>query len=323
MGARLALDAPLGALRLRRRRRLPAQGLSRPEGSLGVPPRLPGRGRAGPAGDEPLALAREHLPRREGQRGRSVRGRHDGLRDHPRALRDCLRAAEVLGQDAEFRAGSSAQLDRLPPYQVGKHGQLQEWLKDFDEAEPGHRHVSQLFALHPGHSITLRATPELARRRRVSLERRLRHGGGGRAGAGRGSSTSSRGSATASVRTRTCTTLLAKSTPAQPVRHPPAVPDRRQFRRHGRNRRDAAAEPRGRARSSAGAAAGLADGRVTGLRARGGFEVDLAWKDGVLERAVVRSRRGEPCRVRYGQRTVQLETRAGGVMTLDATLGTR
>ena len=70
-------------------------------------------------------------------------------------------------------------LDRLPPYQIGKHGQLQEWLKDFDEAEPGHRHVSHLFALHPGHSITLRGTPELAQAARVSLERRLAHGGGG------------------------------------------------------------------------------------------------------------------------------------------------
>ena len=86
-GRRLALDAPLRALRLRRRPRVPAQGVSRDEGGLGVPARLPGRGRAGPAGDEPLALARERLPRREGQRGRPLRGRHDGLRDHPRALR--------------------------------------------------------------------------------------------------------------------------------------------------------------------------------------------------------------------------------------------
>ena len=65
------------------------------------------------------------------------------------------------------------------------------------------------------------------------------------------------------------------------------------------------------------------DGSVTGLRARGGFEVDLAWKRGALERAVVRSRRGEPCKVRYGERTVQLETRTGGVITLDGTLQTR
>ena len=62
------------------------------------------------------------------------------------------------------------------------------------------------------------------------------------------------------------------------------------------------------------------DGSVTGLRARGGFEVDLAWKRGALERAVVRSKRGGRVPVRYGERTVPLETRAGGAITLDGAL---
>jgi alpha-L-fucosidase 2 len=62
---------------------------------------------------------------------------------------------------------------------------------------------------------------------------------------------------------------------------------------------------------------------VTGLRARGGFEVDLAWKGGVLERALVRSTWGEACTVRYGQRAVPLKTRAGEVITLNGALQIR
>lgn len=90
----------------------------------------------------------------------------------------CLAASEALGVDAAFRAQLEQATARLAPPQIGKHGQLQEWLEDFDEPEPGHRHMSHLFALHPGNQITLRGTPELARAARVSLERRLAGGGG-------------------------------------------------------------------------------------------------------------------------------------------------
>ncbi|MBI1765770.1 MAG: glycoside hydrolase family 95 protein [Acidobacteria bacterium] len=89
-----------------------------------------------------------------------------------------IEASEVLGIDAEFRQRVAATRAKLPPLQIGKHGQLQEWLADYDEPDPGHRHISQLFALHPGNQITLRGTPELAKAARTTLERRLQAGSG-------------------------------------------------------------------------------------------------------------------------------------------------
>jgi alpha-L-fucosidase 2 len=82
------------------------------------------------------------------------------------------------GPDAEFKAQIQAAVKRLPPFKVGNTGALQEWNEDYGETEPGHRHISHLFALYPDDQITLRATPELAGAARKALERRLDNGGG-------------------------------------------------------------------------------------------------------------------------------------------------
>jgi alpha-L-fucosidase 2 len=89
-----------------------------------------------------------------------------------------MKASALLNIDREFAGQLSRTLERLPPFQIGKHGQLMEWLEDYDEVDPGHRHISHLFALHPDNQITLKRTPELARAARVSLERRLQSGSG-------------------------------------------------------------------------------------------------------------------------------------------------
>jgi alpha-L-fucosidase 2 len=89
-----------------------------------------------------------------------------------------LDAGRILGEDAAFLKHVKEARGKLPPFAIGKLGQLQEWLQDYDEPEPGHRHISHLWALFPGTQISLEQTPELAKAARVSLERRLAHGGG-------------------------------------------------------------------------------------------------------------------------------------------------
>ncbi len=158
-----------------------------------------------------------------------------------------IEAGRLLGVDAEFvRRVAARARERLPPMKIGRHGQLQEWLEDYEEPDPGHRHISHLFALHPDDQITLRGTPELARAARVSLERRLRAGSGhtgwSRAWIINFWARLEEGDAGARERRRAARQIDA----AEPARQPPAVPDRRQLRRHRRDGRDALAEPRRR-----------------------------------------------------------------------------
>lgn len=222
---------------------------------------------------------------------------------------ECIDASRILGLDADFRARLEQARARLAPLQIGKHGQLQEWIEDFDETEPGHRHVSHLFALHPGNEITLRGTPKLAQAARVSLERRLANGGGhtgwsrawiinflARLGAG-------------DQAHENLVALLQKSTmPDLFDNHPP-------FQIDG-NFGGAAGviemllQSQETVKNPAGVAPEFVldllpalpkawpDGRVTGLRARGGFEVDLEWQAGRLARASIVSRNGGACHVR-------------------------
>lgn len=87
-------------------------------------------------------------------------------------------ASQLLNMDAELRTQVQAAAKRLPTFKISKTGALQEWNEDYGETEPGHRHISHLFALYPDEQFTLRGTPKLARAARKVLERRLDSGGG-------------------------------------------------------------------------------------------------------------------------------------------------
>lgn len=89
-----------------------------------------------------------------------------------------LKASHVLEVQDEVTEETENILQRLPGTKIGKYGQIMEWMEDYDEAQPGHRHISQLYALHPSHQITVDKTPELAEAASKTLERRLAHGGG-------------------------------------------------------------------------------------------------------------------------------------------------
>lgn len=90
----------------------------------------------------------------------------------------CIKAADILGVEDELNEQIKAAKEKLLPTTIGSDGRILEWREEYKEFEPGHRHISHLYGLHPSSQITMDGTPELAKAAKKTLEGRLSHGGG-------------------------------------------------------------------------------------------------------------------------------------------------
>ena len=223
----------------------------------------------------------------------------------------CLEAEKILKTDEDFGAKLADAIKKLPPYRVNSHGFLQEWIEDWTPGTEGHN-VSPNFPLFPGSTITLRGSPELAGAINKWMETRQPRGGWITAW-----DTSVWARLERGEKVQQWLDTLVRNSLADNLHN------------RGSNQSDAsygltAAVAEALLQSHAGELALLpalppqwSSGSIRGLRARGGFEVDAAWRDGKLSEAVIRSLNGGSTRLRYGSVTRDVKLSKGDAYRWD------
>ena len=226
----------------------------------------------------------------------------------------CIEAARLLGVDEEFQGKLEAALKRLPPYRINRLGYLQEWIEDWKAGNQGHN-VSPNFTFYPGCSIQLRRDAELAGAIAKWMETRRSGGGWPTSWDMAVWARLERGDKVAF-----CLRNLIRNSLAPNLHNA------------GANQSDAsfgltAAVAEALLQSHAGEISllpalpeGWNEGSITGLRARGGYEVSLQWKNRKLQSAEIRTSQGGSCKLRSGERTSEKLLKPGDVVRVDASL---
>ncbi len=229
-----------------------------------------------------------------------------------------IEASKVLNTDTEFREKLEDQLANLTPVKIGEDGRILEWSnEELKEALPGHRHMSHLYGLHPSNQYNWNDTPEYMKAAAKVIEERLQHGGG-HTGWSRAWMINFYARLMDTENTwDNLVALWANSTqPNMFDTHPP-------FQIDG-NFGGTAAIAEMLLQSHAGEVHllpclpdELPKGKVTGLMARGGHEVDIQWENGRLVQATIKSKLGNPAKVRYGAKVITFDLDKGEEIKLN------
>ena len=241
----------------------------------------------------------------------------------------CIESSKILGMDEKFRNELIAKRARLMPIQIGPDGRVMEWPEPYQETEIHHRHVSHLWGLYPGNEISPYVTPELAQAARKTLQVRGDDGVGW--------SLAFKAALWARLGDGDHAWRLVQKALA-----PAYGMDIRYDGGGGIYPNMFDASPPFQIDGNFGTTAAIAEmllqsengvirllpalpdawknGSITGLCARGDFEVNMIWQDGKLTSATIRSQKGEPASVSYGGKTIKLKIKKCESVTLDGDL---